>query len=66
MFFQGITVWPAALAVNCKRRRLDLQGDACCAIVNISQDEVGKKKVNELGRIVKNCSLLRNYSWYKL
>eukprot|EP00435_Cladocopium_sp_Y103_P009588 s1556_g2.t1 len=26
-----------------------LQGDACCAIVNISQDEVGKKKVNELG-----------------
>lgn len=26
------------------------QGDACCAIVNISQDEVGKKKVNELGR----------------
>ncbi|CAJ1340225.1 unnamed protein product, partial [Effrenium voratum] len=26
-----------------------LQGDACCAIVNISQDEVGKKKINELG-----------------
>ncbi|CAE7940319.1 DNAH7 [Symbiodinium necroappetens] len=27
----------------------NLQGDACCAIVNIAQDDVGKKKVNELG-----------------
>ena len=28
---------------------LPAQGDACCAIVNIAQDDVGKRKVNELG-----------------
>ena len=27
------------------------KGDACCAIVNIAQDDVGKKKVNELGPV---------------
>ena len=34
------------------------QGDACCAIVNIAQDDVGKKKVNELGALCWGSAVL--------
>ena len=34
------------------------QGDACCAIVNIAQDDVGKKKVNELGAFSRGSAVL--------